>query len=52
MSNLPAGLISDAVYPTSPGTIIYAATFPSLTQVSKIVNAGTMTMLTNCGGNV
>src|SRR5215472_4825598 len=51
MAGAPQGAaISDAQYPTFPGTTAYFASFPSVTKVSNIVDASNLTVQTNYGG--
>lgn len=45
-----AGLVSDAVYPASPGAVAYAATFSSVARLSNIVSPTSMTVNLNYGG--
>lgn len=42
--------ITDAQYPTFPGTTAYFASFPSVTKVTNIVDASNLTVQTNYGG--
>lgn len=45
------GAASDAVYPNNPGTAMYFATFPSLTMVTNVTSATSMTVNLNYGGS-